>query len=83
MAEHSITPLAVLEKIAALPLNSLRSGVGRGVRLWQVSDAYLGDIGATGDYAKPLNDIAWLGQQIDKRWQAMSPEENWSRCQPS
>ncbi|MBP9092335.1 hypothetical protein KBI23_15010 [bacterium] len=47
-----------------------------GVRLWQVSDAYLGNIGATGDYAKPLNDIAWIGQQIDQRWQAMSPEEN-------
>lgn len=46
-----------------------------GVRLWQVTDAYLGDIGATGDYAKPLKDIAWLGQQIDQRWQAMSPEE--------
>lgn len=46
-----------------------------GVRLWQVTDAYLGGIGATGDYAKPLKDIAWLGQQIDQRWQAMSPEE--------
>ena len=46
-----------------------------GVRLWQVTDGYLGDIGATGDYAKPLKDIAWLGQQIDHRWQAMSPEE--------
>lgn len=46
-----------------------------GVRLWQVTDAYLGDIGATGDYAKALKDIVWLGQQIDQRWQAMSPEE--------
>lgn len=46
-----------------------------GVRIWQLTDTYLGDIGATGEYAKPLKDIAWLGQQIDQRWQGLSPEE--------
>ncbi len=46
-----------------------------GVRLWQVSEAYLGDIGATGDYSKPFKDISWLGEQIDQRWNAMTPAE--------
>jgi len=46
-----------------------------GVHLFQVADAYLGNIGATGDYCKPLKDIAWLGQKMNDNWQAMSPEE--------
>jgi len=46
-----------------------------GVRLWQVSEAYLGDIGATGDYSIPLMDIAWLGEQVDQRWNAMTPAD--------
>ena len=46
-----------------------------GVHLFQVADAYLGNIGATGDYCKPFKDIAWLGQKINDNWQAMSPEE--------
>ncbi len=45
------------------------------VGLFTIADSYLGDVGATGDYAKPFRDIAWLGQKIDERWQAMSPEE--------
>ncbi len=46
-----------------------------GVHLFQVADAYLGNIGATGDYCKPFKDIAWLGQKMNDSWQAMSPEE--------
>lgn len=45
------------------------------VGLFTIADSYLGDVGATGDYAKPFRDIAWLGHKIDERWQAMSPEE--------
>ncbi|MCX7196202.1 MAG: hypothetical protein NTV37_10135, partial [Proteobacteria bacterium] len=45
------------------------------VGLFTIADSYLGDVGATGDYTKPFRDIAWLGQKIDERWQAMSPEE--------
>ncbi len=45
------------------------------VGLFTIADSYLGDVGATGDYAKPFRDIVWLGQKIDERWQAMSPEE--------
>ena len=51
-----------------------------GIRLWQVSDAYLQDIGATGDYARPLKNLAWLGQKVDERWQSMSPEEKTTLC---
>lgn len=46
-----------------------------GVRLWQVSKAYLADIGAAGEYSKPFKDISWLGEQIDQRWHAMTPME--------
>ncbi len=45
------------------------------VGLFTIADSYLGNVGATGDYTKPFRDIAWLGQKIDERWQAMSPEE--------
>lgn len=49
-----------------------------GVRIWQVSDHYLqivGAAGADGDYCKSLRDIAWLGDQLNQRWQEMSPED--------
>lgn len=46
-----------------------------GVHLFQVADAYLANIGATGDYCKPFKDIASLGQKMNDNWQAMSPEE--------
>lgn len=46
-----------------------------GVRLWQVADDYLGKVGASGDYSKPFQDIAWLGQKIDERWAGLTPAQ--------
>jgi hypothetical protein len=49
-----------------------------GVRLFSIANDYVESVGAagySGDYAKPLRDIAWLGQQMNNRWESMSPEE--------
>ena len=49
-----------------------------GVRLFSIANDYVESVGAVGyfgDYAKPLRDIAWLGQQMNNRWESMSPEE--------
>lgn len=46
-----------------------------GVRLFQMSHDYLYNIGFTGDYAKPFNDIANLGEQLDKTWQEIPTRE--------
>ncbi|MBP6745279.1 hypothetical protein KA344_08585 [bacterium] len=49
-----------------------------GIHVFGAADAYLGSLGAAttvGDYGKGLRDVAWLGQQINQRWEAMSPEE--------
>lgn len=49
-----------------------------GVRVFSAAEGYLEAVGAAtnvGDYGKPLRDVAWLGQQMNSRWEAMSPEE--------
>ena len=46
-----------------------------GVRLFQMSHDYLYNIGFTGDYAKPFNDIANLGNELNRRWQEMPTKE--------
>lgn len=49
-----------------------------GIHIISASDAYLGSLGAAttvGDYGKVLRDVSWLGQQMNSRWEAMSPEE--------
>jgi len=49
-----------------------------GVRIWQASDNYLqsvGAAGADGDYCKAFRDIAWLGDNLNQRWQELSPED--------
>lgn len=49
-----------------------------GVHVFGAADAYLGSLGAAtnvGDYTKVLRDVSWLGQQINSRWEAMTPEE--------
>ncbi|MFA7338288.1 MAG: hypothetical protein WC028_15985 [Candidatus Obscuribacterales bacterium] len=48
------------------------------IHVFSAADAYLGSVGAAttvGDYGKALRDVSWLGQQINSRWVAMSPEE--------
>jgi hypothetical protein len=49
-----------------------------GIHVFGAADAYLDGLEAAttvGDYGKGLRDVAWLGQQINQRWEAMSPEE--------
>lgn len=46
-----------------------------GVRLFQMSHDYLYDIGYTGDYSKPFKDISNLAQELDRRWNEMTPAE--------
>lgn len=49
-----------------------------GIHVFGAADAYLGRLGAAttvGDYGKGLRDVAWLGQQMNQRWEVMSPEE--------
>ena len=46
-----------------------------GVKLWGVTEKYLGEVGATGDYGKPLRDLSILGAEINRRWQSLPPGE--------
>lgn len=49
-----------------------------GVRVYSAAEGYLESVGAAtnvGDYGKALRDVAWLGGQINSRWEAMTPEE--------
>ena len=46
-----------------------------GVKLWGVTEKYLGEVGATGDYGKPLRDLSILGAEINRRWQLLPPGE--------
>lgn len=46
-----------------------------GVKLFHLSHDYLYNIGFTGDYAKPFNDIANLGNELNRRWQEMPTKE--------
>jgi len=49
-----------------------------GVKVYSAAEGYLESVGAAtnvGDYGKALRDVACLGQQINSRWEAMTPEE--------
>jgi hypothetical protein len=60
---------------AGASLGKLLSG---GIRVYSAAEGYLETVGAAtnvGDYSKALRDVAWLGQQMNNRWEAMTPEE--------
>jgi hypothetical protein len=46
-----------------------------GVNVLKISDRYLGDLGASGDWTKPASDLAQLGSLLDKRWSELPPRE--------
>ncbi|PZM84478.1 MAG: hypothetical protein DKT66_07540 [Candidatus Melainabacteria bacterium] len=46
-----------------------------GVRLFQLADAYGKSVEASGDYTKPFKDIDALGQELNRKWQALPPRE--------
>ncbi len=46
-----------------------------GVRLFEAADRYLFNIGYSGDYAKPFQDVAAVGQKLDQQWSGLPPRE--------
>ncbi|MBU6450767.1 MAG: hypothetical protein KGS72_03240 [Cyanobacteria bacterium REEB67] len=49
-----------------------------GIRIFSAAEDYLESVGAAsngGDCGKPLRDVAWLGLQLNNRWEKLSPEE--------
>lgn len=49
-----------------------------GIKVVEACDHYLGGLGAAayeGDNTKALRDISWLGHELDRRWQAMTPAQ--------
>lgn len=62
-------------KSAALAVDALSKSVVGGVRIIDIAAAYIKTVGKTGEYSKPFHDLAWLGDQIDKRWAALTPEK--------
>ncbi len=62
-------------KSAALAVDALSKSVVGGVRIIDIAAAYIKTVGKTGEYSKPFHDLAWLGDQIDTRWAALTPEK--------
>ena len=46
-----------------------------GVKLFEISHKYLYDIGYTGDYGKPFQDLSNLARELDRRWTELTPAE--------
>ncbi|MBZ0184753.1 MAG: hypothetical protein K8F91_00775, partial [Candidatus Obscuribacterales bacterium] len=44
-----------------------------GIRLFQMSHDYLYNIGFTGDYGKPFRDVAAFSDELNDRWNKLSP----------
>ncbi|GEM_PF-1046639 len=62
-------------KSAAGAVDALSKSVVGGVRIIDIAAAYIKTVGTSGEYSKPFHDLAWLGNQIDKRWEALTPEK--------
>jgi hypothetical protein len=46
-----------------------------GVNILKISDDYLQDLGAQGDWTKPAKDLARLSQSLDRAWAELPPME--------
>lgn len=46
-----------------------------GVRIFQASEVYLNELGASGDYSKPFRDLAIAGSVLNERWSHLPPFE--------
>lgn len=46
-----------------------------GIKIFEMSHDYLYNIGYTGDYSKPFQDISNLANELDRRWNEMTPAE--------
>ncbi len=47
---------------------SIGETIVSGVRLFQASEVYLNELGASGDYSKPFRDLAMVGSALNERW---------------
>ncbi|MCW5824006.1 MAG: hypothetical protein KIT34_14475 [Cyanobacteria bacterium TGS_CYA1] len=54
---------------------SVGEAIVSGVRLFQASEAYLNELGASGDYSKPFRDLAIAGSVLNDRWSQLPPFE--------
>ncbi|MBZ0188607.1 MAG: hypothetical protein K8F91_20345 [Candidatus Obscuribacterales bacterium] len=54
---------------------SLGKTIVGGIKLFEMADKYLFDIGFTGDYAKPFQDIATLAQRLNQAYDDLPPRE--------
>lgn len=54
---------------------SVGEAIVSGVRLFQASEAYLNELGASGDYSKPFRDLAIAGYVLNERWSQLPPFE--------
>ncbi|MDX2106001.1 MAG: hypothetical protein SFY67_06320 [Candidatus Melainabacteria bacterium] len=54
---------------------SVGEAIVSGVRLFQASEAYLNELGASGDFSKPFRDLAIAGSVLNERWSQLPPFE--------
>lgn len=54
---------------------SIGETVVGGVRLFQASETYLNELGASGDYSKPFRDLAITASVLNERWSELPPLE--------
>lgn len=54
---------------------SIGETIVSGVRLFQASEVYLNELGASGDYSKPFRDLAMVGSALNERWSNLPPFE--------
>ncbi len=63
------------EKMAAEYGTSLGQTIVSGIRLFQAADQYLYNVGFTGDYSKPFEDIAAVATILNENWNKLPPRE--------
>lgn len=54
---------------------SLGRTIVSGIKLFDMADKYLYDVGFTGDYAKPFRDIVLVGELFNQKFGELSPKE--------
>jgi len=54
---------------------SVGESIVGGVRLFKASEAYLNELGASGDYSKPFRDLAVVATVLNDRWKDLPPFE--------
>lgn len=55
--------------------NSMARTYIAGVNILKISDQYLQDLGASGDWTKPASDLVRFSAYMDQKWAALPPRE--------